>query len=228
MVLRIDPEIDIRSEAHAECVGRHFHTFDDRCAASIEEHDLKRRQHIGIGEQIPGGARCTLVIRIRQVWRRDDAILVAVWVVDRNLGRRTLRIDHQLGRAHQELRFGFQFDRHHQVLWADVDRLLILGLVSGASLLLAEGGLSHRQAVRAKPGVGALQKVGVRRREESAVFEQQREEQIVDRFGPTASQRRYWLIELKLQCGRWMGVMEKPLRMMTSELTNQTSFRLPA
>ncbi len=48
--------------------------------------------------------------------RANDAILVSVRVIDRDLGGRSLGVDHQLRRSHQQFGFRFQFDRHDQVL----------------------------------------------------------------------------------------------------------------
>ena len=68
-VLRVHTEVDVRTEAHAERVGRHLNAFDDRRASTIEKHDLKRGQHIRIGEQIPSRAAGSLVVAVRQVRR---------------------------------------------------------------------------------------------------------------------------------------------------------------
>ena len=68
-VLRVHTEVDVRTEAHAQCVGRHFNALDDRRTSTIEEHDLERRKHIWIGEQIPSRAAGSLVVAVRQVRR---------------------------------------------------------------------------------------------------------------------------------------------------------------
>ena len=42
-ILAVDTEIDEGSEAHAEHVRRHLDSFDDGCAATVQEDDFKRR-----------------------------------------------------------------------------------------------------------------------------------------------------------------------------------------
>ncbi len=59
-----------------------------------------------------------------------------MWVVDRNLGRRSLGIHHELGRTHQQFRIGFDLDGNDQKLGPNVDRLLILGLVTSPTFCL--------------------------------------------------------------------------------------------
>ena len=162
----VHTEVDVRSKAHAEHVRWHFNSFDHWRASTIEEHDLERRQNIRIGEQIPSLAARTGVVRVRQVRRGDDAVLVAVRVIDRNLGRRSLSVDHQLGRSHQQFGIGFEFHRNDQELGPNVDRLLILGFVAWTSLLFAEGRLGNRSSCRDRTGVGTGQQVAVADAEE--------------------------------------------------------------
>ncbi len=52
-ILRVHAEVDVRAEAHPEDVRWHFDSLDDRSTSAIEEHDLKRWQHIGVREQVP-------------------------------------------------------------------------------------------------------------------------------------------------------------------------------
>ena len=87
VVLAIHTEVDVRAESHAERVRRHFNSFDDWGAAAVEEHDLERGKDARVGEQVPRGATCTRVVAIRQVRRRNDPVLISVWVIDRDLGR---------------------------------------------------------------------------------------------------------------------------------------------
>src|SRR6056297_1010135 len=52
VVLAVDTEVDVGAEAHAECVRWHFDSLDDRRAATVEEHDLERGEHVRISKQI--------------------------------------------------------------------------------------------------------------------------------------------------------------------------------
>ena len=67
VVLAIDTKVDVRAEAHAERIGRHFDSLDDRRASSVEEHNFERGKDTRVGEQVPSGATCTRVVAIRQV-----------------------------------------------------------------------------------------------------------------------------------------------------------------
>ena len=86
--------------------------------------------------------------------RRNDAVLVAVRVVDRNLGLGTRGIDHQLSRAHQQFGIGLSSTGTTKYSGRILIGLWSFGFDCRARLLLAEGRLGHSQAVRTEGRVG--------------------------------------------------------------------------
>ncbi len=50
-VLRVHTEVDVRTKAHAERVGRHLNAFDDRRTSTIKEHDLKGGSTFGLANR---------------------------------------------------------------------------------------------------------------------------------------------------------------------------------